>query len=499
MQNENLLAAIDLGSNSFRLEIGHFDHGQLIRTEYLKETVRLGNGLDTQRNLSDEAMTRGWECLARFAERIAKFKKKQVRAVATQTLREARNRDVFLAKGHAILGFPIEVISGREEARLIYLGVSHLLPQSNERRLVIDIGGRSTELILGQGYESQAMESYRVGSVTWSMKYFGGGKISKEALRQAEVAAKAVLDEGLSVYSNKHWDQAYGSSGTVGAIADILVELGYPSDRVTRAGLNELKERLLQAEQVDRLKLVGLKDDRRPVLCGGFCVISALFDLLKMDTLYAAQGALRQGVIYDMVEREHDVTDVRWNTVKRMARTFNVDNAQADRVAQVALHLFEQLRDRVSNHDFERLARQLEWVTRLHEIGSQISHSDYHKHGAYILDNVEAMGFAQDELHRLSQWVLGQKGKLRKLEESLQDASFVYPLLCLRLAVIACHARHHADWRLIRLTVTSDGFALKIPQSWLRTHPQSVHLLQQESITWQKTSWAIHLNFDLES
>jgi exopolyphosphatase/guanosine-5'-triphosphate,3'-diphosphate pyrophosphatase len=172
MQTRSLYAAIDLGSNSFRLEIGQMDLGQLRRVEYIKETVRQGNGLDADRNLTLEAMERGWECLARFGERIAGFKPSQVRAVATQTLREARNRDVFLAKAKQILGFPIEVIAGREEARLIYLGVSHLLPQSAERRLVVDIGGRSTEMILGQHETASTLESYRVGSVGWSMKYF---------------------------------------------------------------------------------------------------------------------------------------------------------------------------------------------------------------------------------------------------------------------------------------------------------------------------------------
>ena len=212
MQNGSLLAAIDLGSNSFRLEIGQVDHDQIRRTEYLKETVRLGNGLDANRNLTPEAMQRGWETLARFGERLAGFKRSQVRAVATQTLREARNRDEFLLRARTILGFGIDVIPGREEARLIYQGVAHTLPQTDaserERRLVIDIGGRSTEMILGRALEARVMESYRVGSVAWSMKYFEGGLFTPAAFHAAEIAAKAVLDEALNSYTRAELDVA---------------------------------------------------------------------------------------------------------------------------------------------------------------------------------------------------------------------------------------------------------------------------------------------------
>ena len=226
MQNGTLLAAVDLGSNSFRLEIGRFDHGRIHRIEYLKETVRQGNGLDADRNLSPEAMQRGWDCLARFGERLAGFKKEQVRAVATQTLREALNRDAFIKPGHKLLGFPIDVIAGREEARLIYQGVAHLLPQSDERRLVVDIGGRSTEMILGQGLQSRTLESYRVGSVAWSMRYFPDGQFTARSFEMAEIAAKAVLDEAVTTYRRDTWDTAFGSSGTIGAVGDVLAAAG---------------------------------------------------------------------------------------------------------------------------------------------------------------------------------------------------------------------------------------------------------------------------------
>ena len=489
MQNGTRLAAIDLGSNSFRLEIGYLDHGQIQRTEYLKETVRQGNGLDEDRNLSADAMQRGWDCLARFAERLAGFRKYQVRAVATQTLREARNRDTFLRRATQILGFPIDVVSGKEEARLIYQGVSHLLPQSDERRLVIDIGGRSTELILGQGYEASEMASFRVGSVAWSMRYFENGVFTANAFKAAEVAAKAVLDEALNAYPRQAWDIAYGSSGTVGAVGDVLHAAGWPQDVINREGLAWLHDRLLKSQTADKLRLDGMKEDRRSVIGGGLSVLQATFDLLDIDELHVALGALRHGALYDLLDREHEQTDMRSASVKRLATNFKTDTAQAVRVQKVARHLFRQLSADLSADELERTQRKLMWACELHEIGSLISHSDYHKHGAYILDNADAAGFSMHELHRLGQLVLGHRGKLRKLEVDMADTLFIRQLLCMRLAVIFCHARREPEYRGIQITETrsTTEFSISCPSGWSSTYPQSAHLLNEEVLAWQKT------------
>ncbi|MCJ0763044.1 exopolyphosphatase [Variovorax terrae] len=496
MQNGTRLAAVDLGSNSFRLEIGRLDHGQIHRTEYLKETVRQGNGLDAERNLTLDAMQRGWDCLARFGERLAGFRKSQVRAVATQTLREARNRDEFLERAHQVLGFPIDVIPGREEARLIYQGVAHLLPQSDERRLVVDIGGRSTELILGQAFDARVMESYRVGSVAWSMKYFPDGQFTPHAFQMAEIAAKAVLDEALSVYRRDTWDVAYGSSGTIGAVGDALTAAGWPEGAVTRDGLNWLLERLLAARSADRLRLDGVKEDRRAVIGGGLCVLRAVFDLLGMDQMQAAQGALRHGVLYDLLDRDQEQTDLRTTTVQRLASKFDVDAAQAQRVGRVAHQLLRQLRAGDTANELARLQRKLDWAAQLHEIGCLISHSDYHKHGAYILDNADAPGFALPELHHLSLLVLGHRGKLRKLIVDFEDAVFVGQLLCLRLAVILCHARRDPDLKGLQLEATPGAdhrLLLTCRPGWADTYPQSAHLLREEVLAWQKTPWTLQL------
>ena len=500
MQTKSLYAAIDLGSNSFRLEIGQMDAGQLRRVEYIKETVRQGNGLDAERNLTEDAMARGWECLARFAERIAGFNPSQVRAVATQTLREARNRDVFLTKAKILLGFPIEVIAGKEEARLIYLGVSHLLPQSNERRLVVDIGGRSTEMILGQHESASTLESYRVGSVGWSMKYFADDLWTPSAFKAAEIGAKAVLDEAQILFSRQHWDKCYGSSGTVGAVSDVLSAAGWPEGKVTREGLSWLKDRLLKAQKPENLRIEGVKEDRKPVIGGGLAVLQAVFDLLQIDEMQAAQGALRHGALYDLIERE-GMHDVRSSMVDWLAQRFGTDKLQAERVSRTAQHMLLALIPASSDMpsaERQRYLQKLLWACQLHEIGMRISHSDYHKHGAYILDNTDLQGFTLDELHRLSQLVLGHRGKLRKLESELEETSFVRQLMALRVAVILCHARRDPD--LSGLSMVCDvqrrTALLTMEADWAELWPQSAHLLREETSAWLKTDWTFQINMN---
>jgi exopolyphosphatase/guanosine-5'-triphosphate,3'-diphosphate pyrophosphatase len=502
MQNGTRLAAVDLGSNSFRLEIGQVDHGQIHRTEYLKETVRQGNGLDSARNLTPEAMQRGWDALARFGERLAGFKRSQVRAVATQTLREARNRDEFLLRARTVLGFGIDVIPGREEARLIYQGVAHMLPHNDasdrERRLVIDIGGRSTEMIIGHALEAEVMESYRVGSVAWSMKHFPQGQFTAAAFRAAEVAAKAVLDDALSTYQPDRWDVAYGASGTIGAVGDVLAAAGAEPGLVTRDGLDWLLDRLLKAGSADKLKMDGMREDRKAVIGGGVSVLRAVFDLLEIEEMKVAQGALRHGVLYELLERDDIVADLRATTVARLATRFAADAVQARRVGETAATLFLQLepgaRGASTTSRAGRALRKLGWASQLLEIGTQISHSDYHKHGAYILDNADAPGFALNEMHWLSQLVLGHRGKLRKIEATLDDETFVTQLVALRLAVILCHARRDPDMPGLQLVRTGARlFTVACRPGWADAYPQSAHLLREEELAWQKTSWRVQV------
>jgi exopolyphosphatase/guanosine-5'-triphosphate,3'-diphosphate pyrophosphatase len=494
MKHGTLLAAIDLGSNSFRLEIGRYDHGQIQRVAYLKETVRQGNGLDENRNLTEEAMQRGWDCLARFAERLSGFKKSQVRAVATQTLREAKNRETFLKRGCEILGFPIEVIAGTEEARLIYQGVAHMLPSDNERRLVIDIGGRSTELVLGQGLDASETASFHVGSVAWSMKYFPTGEFTEQAFYRAEIAAQAVLEEALSTYPRHQWQKAYGASGTVGAVADILALSGFPEGEISLDGLDWLVKCLVRAGFANKVQLEGLKDDRRAVIGGGVSVLRALMTLLQVNTLYVAQGALRHGVLFDMVAREDHDTDTRDLSIQRLAVKFAVDAAQGNRVGRVAVHWLQHMHTKLPSEGattLDRLSRKLSWAAQLHEVGVAISHSDYHKHGAYILDNADLLGFGMPELHRLGLLILGQRGKLKKLDNELQEDEFAKMLMALRVSLILCHARKDPQYQSLQVQCDDHKhrITLSAPEAWAHEFPQSVHLLKQESTAWSKAPW----------
>jgi exopolyphosphatase/guanosine-5'-triphosphate,3'-diphosphate pyrophosphatase len=494
---ETLLAAVDLGSNSFRLEIGRYENGRIQRVDYLKETVRQGGDLDEERNLKPEAIERGLKCLARFGERIKGFPTHHVRAVATQTLREAKNRDVFLKLAKKALGFEVEVISGVEEARLIYEGVSRFLPQSDEKRLVIDIGGRSTEFILGHHLTAETTDSLRVGSVTWSLKYFADGQFSERNFQRAEIAAESFLDAVADTYQHPYWDVAYGASGTVGAIADILAGAGFEEGKITHKGLVWLRAQLIKAKTIDKLDLIGLREDRKTVIAGGLCVLIGIFDLLKLDTLMVAKGALRHGLLYDMIGQDDaNSEDLRDASIQHLISKFGVNKKHAANVTKVALGFFSALVPTLNiyndnAHELYRRKQVLIWSAQCHEIGTAISHSESHKHGAYILDNTELMGFAQSELHRLSMLVLGHSGKLRKLEADFNDESFIFKLISLRLAVIFCHSRNMPVLKNIKLERAGNTFLLSLPNAWQQAFPQTCYLLEEEILAWQKTNWSL--------
>ena len=482
------LAAIDMGSNSFRLEIGQLVDDRYRRIDYLKETVRLGGGLDAAGFLSEEAATRGLDCLARFASRLDGFASSQVRAVATQTLREAKNRNAFLARAQSTLGLPIEIISGREEARLIYSGVARLQP-SNVQRLVIDIGGRSTEMILGRGDRPRRAESFQVGSVSLSMKYFPDGRFSERAFREAQIAAGAELEEAIGPFAPRHWREALGSSGTVGAVSQVLAASGQGDGTVTPEGLRWLMRRCLEAGSADRLDLPGLRDDRRVVIAGGLSLLYTLAMNFGIDELQPARGALRQGVIFDLaarreIERRAAVVtrDIREASVRELQRRFQVDTEQAGRVEAVAMSLLDDIEPATPSE----LRRELRWAAALHETGMMISHHDHHRHSAYVLAHVDAPGFSQSQLRRIGDLVLGQRGGLRKLEARLQEVAFALHLFCLRLAVIVCHARGDVDPAEIALVGDSGQPTLAPALGWAETHPRALHLLREEIEAWSR-------------
>lgn len=495
MQDDQTLAAVDLGSNSFRLEIGRQEQGQIVRIEYLKETVRLGAGLDDDACLSLAAMRRGWDCLARFAERVRGLDARRVRAVATQTLREARNRGEFVDEAVRVLGFPIDVISGREEARLIYGGVSRFLPDASERRLVFDIGGRSTELVLGQGTQPKRVESYRVGSVELSMRFFADGRVTSRAFDAARVAAEAALEGSLGFLAGHDWDAVYGASGTVGAVSDILLAEGVSDGRITPDALDGLARRLVDAGHVDRVVLGGLKDDRRAVIGGGLSILQALCSLLAIERIDPARGALRHGVLYEMLSREAPKSDIRLVTVQRLQQKFGVDGVQARRVADMAQWLFAAIHPK-QDEEVLRASTKLRWAAELHEVGMAVSHDDFHRHGAYVLEHADVAGFAQHQLQRLATLVLAQRGGLRKVEPALDEAMLRDQVLALRIAIVLCHARRDPTAGRMQLQRLAGGYRMTLDADWAAAHPQSLYLLREEAKAWSRLPWPFELVVD---
>jgi exopolyphosphatase / guanosine-5'-triphosphate,3'-diphosphate pyrophosphatase len=486
-QAQASLASIDIGSNSFRLEIGRVLGGRYRRLEYFKETVRLGAGLDEQRRLTEAAAKKGLDCLSEFSRRLQGFDHKQVRAVATQTLREAANRDEFLVRAQEALGYPIEVLSGREEARLIYAGVAHLQP-SESPRLVIDIGGRSTELILGKGKTPLAAESFPVGSVSLSMRFFAEGRLTPDAFRSAQIAAGAEFEEALDEFSPSKWTEALGSSGTVGAVSHLLLQSGVTDGSITASALVWLMDECIKAGHVDQLVFPGLKEDRRAVLPGGLCILYTLVTHFGISVLQPAKGALRQGVIVDLHERLTPSRgkrggDLREETVTAMQIRFGLDMLQAQRVRKVALSLY----DSVTLDDDDQARRELAWACDLHEIGMALSHHDHHRHSAYILSHIDAPGFSQSQQRRLGLLVLAQRGGLRKIDDHLHDLRLAWMILCLRLAVIRCHARE-ADLQP-QLTLMRRN-AQQALVGWhparLALSPRTHYLLREEAQTWSR-------------
>ena len=481
------LAAIDMGSNSFRLEIGQLHQGKYRRIDYLKETVRLGAGLDAEGLLTEEAAERGLACLARFEQRLKGYAPWQVRAVATQTLREARNRNAFLARAETVLGQPIEVISGREEARLIYAGVARLQP-SDKPRLVVDIGGRSTEMILGRARTPLHAESFQVGSVSLSMKYFGDGRFTQAGFREAQVAAGAELEEALEQFAAANWVEALGSSGTVGAVSQLLVASRITDGRISPEGLRWLMAQCLRAGRVDKLVLPGLKEDRRAVIAGGIAILYTLAVHFGIESLQPARGALRQGVIFDLDERleaarqEDHGQDIRDASVRELQRRFMVDTQQADRVRGVAEAFYGSVQPR-AGHDARR---ELQWACALHEVGMMVSHHDHHRHSAYVLGHVDAPGFSQSQQRRLAELVLAQRGGLRKVDASLAQEDFAWQVLCLRLAIIKCHARGDVDPNTLSLERNGGIATLQAPPGWADERPRTLHLLLEEAAAWQR-------------
>ncbi len=491
-----LVAAVDLGSNSFHLLIGRVDESpsghQIYPLDSLKEVVRLAGGLDQQKRLDAASQSRALHALQRFGERLRSFSPDRVRAVATNTLRIAKNGKEFLKTAEAALGFPIEVIAGQEEARLIYAGVAHSLPFDGQRRLVIDIGGGSTEFVIGTNYTPQLLESVYVGCVRFSREFFPGGVVNRSSMKAAVLAAREEIQVIREAYRAMGWQQAIGSSGTAKAIAEALSANGLSSDGgITPRGLEELRARLVKAGRAEDAGLQGLKPDRIPVFAGGLAIMSAIFDELELEVMHYGEGALRLGLLYDLVGRtQHE--DMRRVSVEQAMRRYAVDVTQAKRIGELAVALWQGL-GLASGEEQAAIEQQLIWAACLHEIGHSISHNSFHKHSAYILSHADMPGFSRREQQALAGLVLGQVGKLGKVASVIGSRLQWAALLCFRLACLVYRRRFGLDNPPMTLSADAKGFCIHVSAAWLSEHPLTEYSLTQEVSEWSKVGIDLQL------
>lgn len=477
---DEVYAALDLGSNSFHVLLARFDGRRLVVLDRYKDSVRMASGLQDDGNLSVEAIRRALKALEKVAERIRSLPSSHVRVVGTNTLRAAKNRDVFLVQAEKILGVPINIISGLEEARLIYLGVAKDFTPEDKTRLVVDIGGGSTELVLGKR-KPLKLESLYMGCVSFSREFFPGGVLSRRAYERAVLAARSEVQRLVSEFGAANWDEAVGSSGTIRSIERVLDGMGLNRNHViTPTGLAKLSEAVIAAKRVDRLQLPGLDADRVPVFVGGLAVLQGVFAELKIPAMHVSMYAIREGIIYDLAGRLHQ-RDKRVETIERMMGQYHVDRQQAERVGRLANKLLDQVGEQLAT-DVAQAKRLLQWAVGLHEIGLSIAHSGYHKHGGYIVANSDMPGFSRQEQQLLSFLVLNHRRKLRPEPAAYGFVPDWRLVTVLRLACLFLRRRETVAVRGgIGIAFNGGRCRLTLPAKWLERHP-----LTREDLLYEK-------------
>ena len=478
---EETVAAVDLGSNSFHLLVARVVGGELHVIDKVKERVALAAGLDDDGELDEESQARALACLEKLGQRIRSIPPECVRAVGTNTLRRAKNSRELLERAETVLGHEIEVIAGVEEARLIYLGVAGTL-QGRDRRLVVDIGGGSTECAVGEGRRLLVADSLHMGHVAFARQFFEGGSISEKRMDRAQTAASLEVESIVKRMSDAKWETAVGSSGTILAIETILRESGWADGGITDKGLRKLRKAILTVKKAQELDIDGLRDDRKGTIAAGVAILSAVFDGLGIEHMHTSEGALREGVVYDLLGR-FSKSDVRETTVEQIAERHHVDRAQGARVEHTAMLLLDQLADDW-DIDTERDRQLLRWAAQLHEIGLVLSLSGYHKHGEYILRHADMPGFSRDVQHELSLLVLSHRRKLRatRFEELPKSRRKTDLRLCilLRLAVRLNRNRVLEDVPVTRLEASGGELTLTLPKGWLDVNPLTRADLEHE-------------------
>ena len=478
----DVIAAVDLGSNSFHMVVARYSHGQLVIIDRLREVVRLAAGVGDDGRIDKNVAARALACLERFGQRLRDMHARNVRVVGTNALRISRRKQAFLERARDALGFPIEIVSGMEEARLIYSGVAHNLPNELGRRRCRSRGGGSTEIIIGERYEPLELESLQMGCVSLSQRFFGDGRLSAKRIERARLAARLELEPIQAAFQRRGWERAVGSSGTVRVIADSIREIDPAASNVTPEGLELLLKRLAESGSLRELDLDAVSEERRPVFPGGTVILAEIIAALGIAQMRFVEGALRDGLLYDMVGRMTR-SDARERTVGSMQRRYHVDIEQAERVEATAMAFLNQLKTAWGLDD--PLAElSLKWGARLHEIGLDVAHNGYHRHGAYLLENADMPGFAREEQQLMARLVGSHRRKftLERLEDLIPpwDRLAIYLIVLLRLAVLLHRGRSAVALPNIELAARGRTLELRFPARWLNEHPLTIADLQLE-------------------
>ena len=489
-----IVASVDLGSNSFHMIVCRIQNGELLVVDRLKEMVRLAAGIDANKVLSEEAQQRALDCLARMGQRLRDLPRHCVRIVGTNTLRSAANAHEFIEKAEALLGHPIDIISGVEEARLIYLGVAHSLAVNDERRLVMDIGGGSTELIVGEKFTPIYLESLYMGCVSMSRRFFPDGAISPKAIEKAEIAAEQELEPFVSRYRKLNWKEAIGASGTIRAVDKIVRSEGWAEEGITFKSLKTLVDKLASVKHINELKFSALDPERAPVFTGGVMILYATFKLLQIEHMRVSDGALREGLIHDLLGRIHH-EDVRSKSVDSLAERYHVDKEQSARVQQTARHLLQQLAEGWQLNDEHQ--QYLEWSCKLYEVGLDIAHSNFQKHGAYIIENSDMAGFSRQEQKVLASLILCHRRKIpvkvfKTLPKNWQEPA-LHLVLLLRLATLLHRSRASVTENIV-VSVKKNVIQLQIDTEWLNANSLTHADLQVEADYLSTAGFMLQIN-----
>lgn len=493
MNLANMIVSVDLGSNSFRLQICLNNNGQLQIIENIKEMVRLAGGLDDNKNLDEASQKRALKCLAQFGERLRGFAPENVRAVATNTFRVAKNIKAFHEQAEQALGFPIEIIAGREEARLIYTGVIHTFNTHGQKMLVVDIGGGSTEFILGHDIQPTHTESLPLGCVTYSKRFFAQNKITNKDFQAAINAARGEIQRISKRYKKQGWDIALGTSGTAKALAHVIKAEGL-ADNITLPAMRTLSEKIIHQGSVKKAKLADLNPERIEVFAGGLAVMMAVFEELNIREMMFNEAALRDGVFYDLIGRDH-ANDLREQTAIAFQKRYHVSKNQAKRVHHIAQAFLRSLSAQASEQEIQYWSDYLRWACMLHEVGIDIAHTAYHKHTAYILAQADMPGFSRAEQDILSRITIAQRGDLKKLNDMGKLPEMQWnTIFALRFAVLFCRARLNLSLpENIQLKRDASKVILHIPKKWLDNNPLTASALQSEIADWKKVNRVFEL------